>query len=325
MNENRDWASFSPFDPELGLVIREPLSQEPGYWTGAPGIYYDIASASYYLIMRWRRPRGVMPDRGAEIHLARSWDGLHFDTIWKAERTEIDSPSIERCAILRLPDKKWGLLVSYVDPQDNRWRIDLVSGSQPDQWDLRKREPVFQPGNLGLAGVKDPYVFRFANRYHMLVSIATPVGEEDDELHASQDAYNTGRVRSATGLAVSADGYNWDWKGEVFGPSESGWDSYCARISCLWRQEGVWLGLYDGAARVEENYEERVGLVYSVDLQTFHRVTTEAPLMTTPRQTGALRYFDRITVGNRELLYYEMARADESHELRVISRPWRGG
>lgn len=305
-------------------MIHEPEAKQAGYWVGAAGVCYDPESASYYLVSRWRRPRGMTPDRGAEIQLARSWDGLHFDTIWKAEKDQIGSPSIERCAVFRLADGKWGLLISYVDPEDDRWRTDLVTADNPGQWNLDHRQPVLQPGPLGLAGVKDPYVFRFANRYHLVVSIATAVGSEDAELHATQDAYNTGRIRSATGLALSLDGYRWEWQGEVFGPSEAGWDRYCARISCLWREEGVWLGLYDGAASVEENYEERVGLVYSDDLKTFHRVTTEAPLMTTPQRKGALRYFDRLAFANRELLYYEMAAADGSHDLRVVSRR-RGG
>ncbi len=40
--------------------------------------------------------------------------------------------------------------------------------------------------------------------------------------------------------------------------------------------------------------------------------------MTTPQTTGALRYFDAIQFEDRTMLYYEMAQADGSHDLRVI-------
>jgi hypothetical protein len=321
MNDPRDWAGFATFEPEEGLRVRHPLMDEPGYWVGAPGAFYDGATSSFYLVFRWRRPRGVEPDRGAEIHVARSSDGLHFETIWRGEKTEIGSASIERCALYRPDGISWGLLISYVDSDEGQWRIDEVTADHPSEFELSARRAVLEPGALGLAGVKDPYVFRFANQYHMIVSMATARQPGERRLHETGDAFNTGLVRSATGLAVSRDGVTWEWLGEIFGPSEDGWDQYCARISCVWRQDGVWLALYDGAESVEENYEEQVGLAYSYDLRTFHRVTVDGPLMTTAQGTGAVRYFDRLSWGEQEWLYYELAGVSGSHDLRALNRP----
>ena len=61
------WAPFVTFDPLQGEVIREPESQGNGYWVGAPGTFYDSTDGTFYLVYRVRRPRGVEPDRGAEI------------------------------------------------------------------------------------------------------------------------------------------------------------------------------------------------------------------------------------------------------------------
>jgi hypothetical protein len=317
------WARLPRLEPSQGTVIRRPPAAESGYWVGAPGAYFDEREGSFYLAYRVRRPRGVKPDRGAEVHLARSRDGTAFETIWTGTKEQLNSASIERCAVRRRDDGSWMLYVSYVDPADGRWRIDAVGAGAPDRFELQQAQPVLTAGQLGVEGVKDPFVFRVAGMYHMIVSFAT--ADEDasaDELHGTQDAYNTGLVRSRTGLAVSSDGIHWDWQGPILEPSQSGWDRYCARIGCLWRQDGLWIALYDGSANASENYEERVGVAFSCDLRHFSRVTADAPWMQPPHGQAALRYFDVLKFPDRTFFYYEMAQADGSHDLRVLSCEW---
>jgi hypothetical protein len=79
----------------------------------------------------------------------------------------------------------------------------------------------------------------------------------------------------------------------------------------------MWLALYDGSADVSENYEERCGLAYSFDLRTFHRVTRDRPLFQPLESPGALRYFDVLALPDVTYFYYEMARPDGAHDLRV--------
>ena len=110
------------------------------------------------------------------------------------------------------------------------------------------------------------------------------------------------------------------WDGEILSPSRKGWDCYCARIGTVWKEDDVWLALYDGSASVEENYEERCGLAYSFDLRRFRRVTHDGPLMVQPNASGALRYFDVVQTTDATFFYYETARPDGSHDLRVFKR-----
>ena len=314
----RQWASLPDFDPEQGTIIRQPPGKAPGYWVGAPGVTYDAAGGCFYLVYRVRRPPGVHPDRGAEVRIARSRDGVTFDDIWSGTKDQLRSPSIERCALVRCPAGKWRLYVSYVDPADRRWRIDTVEAAHPDKFDLTQARPALTARDIDAEGVKDPFVFQVADLYHMVVSYATAVGGATaQELHGTGDAYNTGRVRSATGLATSDDGLYWHWEGCILAPSPSGWDHYCARIGCLWNQPPVWLALYDGSADVSENYEERCGLAYSFDLRHFHRVTRRGPWVVAPHGPGAVRYFDVLALSDTLLFYYEMSRPDGSHDLRV--------
>ncbi len=309
------------FDPLAGSVVREPLAGRPGYWAGAPGAVYDPTGDRVLLCYRIRRPRGVEPDRGAEVRIIASRDGVSFDEdVFRLEKTTLQSPSIERCALVQLDTNRWVFFVSYVDPADNRWRIDRIEATDPSGFDPEAREPVLLPGELGVEGVKDPFLFRVGGLWHMIVSFATATTNADaTQLHGTADAYNTGLIRSATGLAVSEDGRHWQWLGEVFGPRAGGWDRYCSRISTVWHDGGLWCAFYDGSASVQENYEEKLGFAYSFDLRTFHRVTLNGPLCTVPHASGSVRYVDVLDVPDRgRFVYYEVARPDGAHELRVV-------
>jgi hypothetical protein len=314
----QNWMMPERFDPAEATVIRQPECSEPGYWVGAPGAFFDATTGDFYILYRIRRPRGVLPDRGAEVHLARSRDGIQFETIWKCTKDELGTASIERNALRRLDDGRFALYLSFVDPTDGRWRIDVCTSDAADQWDLEQRQNIFTAASLNNEGVKDPALLRIGGQWQMIVSYATAdATASHDELHGTLDAYNTGLIRSATGLAVSEDGLNWSWEGEIFGPGREGWDCYCSRIGTVFPAEHGWLALYDGSASVEENYEERLGIAYSFDMRKFHRVTHAGPWMQTPHGHGALRYFDVLDFADRRLTYFEMARADGSHDLRV--------
>ena len=49
------------------------------------------------------------------------------------------------------------------------------------------------------------------------------------------------------------------------------------------------------------------------------RLSPEAPLFRSPHGTGCCRYFDAVEAEGRRFIYYEYARPDGSHELRVWS------
>ena len=68
---------------------------------------------------------------------------------------------------------------------------------------------------------------------------------------------------------------------------------------------------------VEENYEERAGLVQTVDLRHFYRLSATGPSLVSPHGRGSLRYIDAIQVEDEVWFYYEYARPDGSHELRL--------
>ena len=312
------WLGGAPlFDPEQGTTVIDPPGSGAGWWVGAPSALFDAGSGRYYLYYRVRKPRAF--GRGGECRIAAGTDGVHFETIWSAGKDAFDSPSIERGCLLKTPEGKWRLYLSFVDPADNRWRIDLLEADTPDAFDPAGRRRVLTAADVGGEGVKDPIVFLLGGLYVMVVSYAPGAGQPvaAEQMHGTADVYNTGVVKSHTGLAVSADGVSFRWEGDILTPPDAGWDSYCTRISTLLYTPPVWTALYDGSASVEGNYEERAGLAVSLDLRRFERLSMEGPAFTSPHASGSVRYVESLRLPDHVRYYYEYARPDGSHELRT--------
>lgn len=311
------------FDPEEGQVVREPLGAGEGWWAGAAGAFHDPTSDRFYLTYRYRRPRGVEPDRGGEFVIATGPDGIHFDDCWRLTKDQLGSASIERGCLRRLPDGVWRLWISYVDPADNRWCIDSLDARTPDGFDPADRRPVFRAPDLGLDGIKDPWVFCEGPAWYMVVSLAerAPGAEtrSDYELHHHADAYDTGLILAHAGLAVSYDADHWHWLGKTLTcrRPEVDWDGYSSRIGSIVRTGNCYTAYYDGAIGVRNHYDEPTSLAVSFDLRHWTRLSPDRPLLRSPHGTGCCRYFDTLEVHGTRYVYYEYSRPDGSHELRV--------
>ena len=317
---SRRWFGRLPtFDTEDGATVVEPPGRGPGHWAGACSVLKD--GDVYYLYYRFRRPRGVGPDRGYECHIAESSDGVHFSDIWRMEKAALETTSMERACLVRTLGGKYRLYVSYVDPADGRWRIDLMEAESCGGFDPASRTPCLAADACGCEGVKDPWVFLLGGVWHMILSYAMPTKtatqDERTQMHASHDVYNTGITKSATALATSPDGVRWKWEGDIFSPPETGWDCYCRRISGLVWTPPVWTALYDGSASVEQNYEERTGIAISTGLRRFSSACPRGPVFGTHHGPGGVRYADPVQTGSACRFYYEYTREDGAHELRV--------
>jgi len=311
------------FDPEEGRTVIAPPGEGPGYWAGAPSVVYNRETSRFYLSYRVRKPR---PVRSGECYIAESEDGVAFRTVWASTKEAFSSDSVERFCLTRALDGAWLLYPSYVDPADGRWRIDVIEAAHPSEFDVRQRRKVFTAGDVGAQGVKDPWVLIVNGLYYMLISYAVtlPVPESRRaEMHATADVYNTGLTLSSTALAVSGDGRHYEWVGDVLSPREGAWDAYAARLGCLVPTKNGWLGYYDGSASVAGNYEERTGLVQTWDMRNYYRLSHDGPLLVSPHGSGSLRYLEAIVFDDQIWFYYEYARADGSHELRMnrVARP----
>jgi hypothetical protein len=320
--EHKRWIGIAPlFDPEDGVTILEPPGQGPGYWVGAPGVIYDDDRGKFYIYYRRRKPRemrgGIELGRGYECGISESSDGVKFSEVWTASKDLFGSISVERAALVKTMGGKYRLYIGYVAPEDSKWKIDMVEADSPEGLDPKAKKLVLAPEDCGVEGVKDPYILIVGGKYYMLVSYATSPEKPMEGLHDTADIFNTGKASSNTGLAVSSDGIDFTWIGDVLSPPGSGWNAYAARATCVLYTAPVFNVFYDGGASVDENYEEKTGLAITLDLMNYYHVTEKAPLLVSPHASGSLRYMDIIRLGEDIYYYYEYARPDGSHELRM--------
>ncbi len=300
-----------------GRVIREPVGFANGYWAGAPGVFYAADQRAWYLTYRIRRPRGVKPDRGGEARIARSADLIQWEDVWSVTKDKFSSSSIERCALRQGEDGIWRYFASFVDPADGRWCVSVLEAGSPRDLDPARAKPLFKAAALGLEGIKDPWILEHNGAFHMFLSVAVPTPRTGAQSHATQDIFNTGECVSATGLATSTDLKAWHWQGVVFAPGAAGWDRYCRRINSVVPLGGKFLAFYDGSAGHHENYEEKTGLAVSTDLRHWQSLTPDSPRFTSSHQSGSLRYVDAQVLGQEAWLFYEFARPDGAHDLRL--------
>ncbi len=313
----KEWAKLPLFDPLDGTTIVEPPSSGVGNWAGAPNAWLD-ETGDFWLIYRLRKPH---PYRGYLLRIARSSDGVNFSVVWEMTKEQIGTESVERGALVRIDKNLWRFFLSFVDPQDRRWRIDAMDAPSPEQFDPMKRRKILTAADAGVEGVKDPVIYPIAGLWLMFVSFSPTPPQVTENLkrrmHETGDAFATGLSRSATGLAISDDAEVWEWQGEIFSNRPGEWDGYAGRICSIVYQQPLFIAFYDGSKTVDENYEEKTGVAISFDLRNWERVSRKKPSLTSPYGTGSLRYLAVVPVGSKWFCYYEFCRPDKSHELRL--------
>ncbi len=288
-------------DPDRSVLAIEPPGTEAGNWAGAPSAV--LAGDEIFLAYRLRRP--VDKGRGYAIAIARSADGVRFQTVQVITKDEMDTESLERPALVLTPGGTWRLYLSCATRGTKHWRVELLEASAPDRFDPRQRRTVL-PGDAALA-VKDPVIVRHGAIWHLWASVH-PLGDPD----------NTDRMR--TDYASSADGIDWTWHGSALQPRPGAWDSRGVRVSAVRFGTDRLVAYYDGRASAAENYEERTGIAVG-DSPAELTAVGQVPVAQSGAGAGGLRYLDVVELGNgRERIYYELTRADGRHELRTELR-----
>ncbi len=288
-------------EPERSVVAVAPPGAGPGTWAGAPSAL--LAGQEIFLAYRLRRPVGR--GRGYAIVIARSADGVRFQTIAVIGKEEMDTESLERPALVLTPDGTWRLYVSCATRGTKHWRVELLEASSPDKFEPRQRATVL-PGDSGW-GVKDPVIVRHGGTWHLWASV-----------HPLDDPASTDRMK--TDYATSADGIDWTRHGSALVPRPGAWDSRGVRVSAVRFGTDRLVAYYDGRATAAENYEERTGVAVGISPAALTAVG-QAPAAQSAEGSGGLRYLQIVDLpdgGHR--LYYELTRADGRHDLRTELR-----
>jgi len=285
--------------PDRSAVVIPPPGTGQGNWAGASSA--AVGDDGIYLAYRLRRPVGA--GRGYAVNVARSADGVRFETILTITRERFVADSLERPALVHDPAGRWRLYMSCATPGTKHWRIDLLEADHPSGFG--DAVPVTVLAGDDQAGVKDP-VIRHHEGFWELWATCHPLDDPD------------ATDRMTTRYATSADGREWTWHGTALAGRPGYWDSRGTRVTAVTRAEGMIVAFYDGRATAAENYEERTGIAVGTDPAALTAEGT-GPAAQSPH--GGLRYLDVLALpGGSNRLYYELTRADGSHELRTELR-----
>jgi hypothetical protein len=270
-----------------------------GYWAGGPSAI--LVDGSVWLAYRLRRP--VHLGRGYANVVARSRDGLSFETVATVTAEQFDCASLERPALVRRPDGGWRLYVSCSTPGSKHWWVEALDADEPDQLPAGVRTQVL-PGDATEAW-KD-VVVRAGDDGWQMWACRHPLDGGDDEAD-----------RMSTWYATSPDGLAWDMRAEALGPTADDWQARGTRVTHVEPVDGRWWALYDGRRSAAENWHERAGL--AVGERPDELTATDGPV---PAVTGrTLRYASVIAVDGGYRAYFEATAEDGSHDLRTVYVP----
>jgi len=155
-----------------------------------------------------------------------------------------------------------------------------------------------------MTAVKDPMIAYSGGRWYMWVCChPCTVPPEADQAYTSS--------------ATSHDGIEWSWHGTALAPRAGAWDARMARVTAVLTDGPQPVAYYDGRATAAENCEERLGLALGDGLGSF-RAVDGGPFAASPCASGGLRYLAVVRTGDGgHRIYFEAAREDGAHELRV--------
>jgi hypothetical protein len=123
--------------------------------------------------------------------------------------------------------------------------------------------------------------------------------------------------RMTTRLLTSADGLEWEDRGEVLAGRSGRWDARGARVTTVVVESPLTV-LYDGRPDAESNWHETTGVARWDGLRL---VPDDEDPIASPHSDGAWRYASAVPLpDSRTRFYVEAARPDGAHDLVTCVR-----
>src|SRR5215468_11103289 len=292
--------TIAPPDPASAIVVRSATGPGGQNWVGSPSAI--LVENEIFIAYRLRDP----VRRGHEVEVARSADGVHFETIVSITKEQMDCESLERPALVRTSEGSWRLYLSCATYGTKHWRVELLEASEPGHFDASNRRTVLSGSSM--LAVKDPVIAERDGLWHLWASV-----------HPLDDPVQTDRM--TTDYATSTDGLSWTWHGTALWPRPGEWDARGVRVAAVRFTDGGVTAYYDGRASAAQNCEERTGIAQGPTPDALTPIGTSWVGEASDPGYG-LRYLTVVDLGDgRERLYYELTNSRGSHDLVTELRP----
>lgn len=255
-------------DPNNATVVVPGPASGPGNWSGAPSAI--LVNGTFWLTYRVRRP--ISEGRGVQVVVARSTDGVNFETVTTITRDQVDCESFERPVLVPLPEGGWRLYLSCATWNSKHWWVESLTAPSVAELPTGRRDPVL-PGDA-TEGVKDPVILLDEQGWHLWLC-CHPLTEPDHE------------DRMTTRYLTSTDGLSWQDHGQVLAGRPGTWDARGARVTTVVSTEPLTV-LYDGRPDAAANWYETTGVATG---ELGGPLTSlDAEPLRSPESDGACRY-----------------------------------
>lgn len=289
-------------DPGAEVVVPAP-APGAGNWAGAASA--TLVDGVHYLTYRVRRP--LTEGRGVTTVVARSLDGVRFETVAEVHRDTFGAESFERPVLVALPGAGWRLYLSCATPGSKHWWIEALDAASLEDIANGTRTVVLSGDDR--VAVKDPVIAVDASGWHAWIC-EHPLDDPGQEDRMSSAYYR------------SHDGLVWERVTTVLEPTPGAWDARGTRVSAVLSLAPLAV-LYDGRALAAQNWHETTGLAVATDPgrgpASPLRSSPDAGVLRSPDSDGALRYAAAVAQPDGSVRFYvERARDDGAHDLVTV-------
>ena len=320
-------------DPRKDAVLIQPTAQQPGYGVGAPSVL-ALEKDATALVLRVDEPARA----GCKVCIVEAPNGSRYraeDTWWTRRKDVRDPrdpsarvPALGRFCLRRHPIAEprrpaFSLYTSSRRQPDGRWCIGVVEANSLASFPAEEARLVVMPEDLGVAGVRDPWVL-----------------EQDGFLYLYAACELVAGGPTTTVLLVSGDGgAGWTPAGRGIPSAGPAWPTPRARITSVvagrGSASGRWLAFIDAADSAADDAPGHVRLAISDDNRRTWSIVTHVPAQLGPHADGTpyefvspwgdgtVQYVDVIARQGDVRLIYECAMRRGGHAIlqATIVRP----
>lgn len=302
-------------------VIVEPDRDEAEWWAGAPSVVRD-EDGSFWLAARMRMADAPLGQRGYEIRIFHSPDGIRFRRAHSLLREDVPLPGFERPALLRDPRTGKFKLYACGRLHDGWCIFKFDDVERPDQFDPSTARAVIEP-----QAREERPAGQIVGQYERPAPV--PEGYKDPVLLYADGQYHAfviGVMRNTerTYHFTSSDGEQWEPVGSRSRPqlNLTGWHNFAVRPASVLPLGVGYLFVYEGSdiRWPDPVYNIATGLGFTFDLDHVQDLTPDRPLLlsTTPGRLHTWRYSAWLWVNDQLWIYAEVERPNSSHEIRLF-------